>query len=102
MASSDIYVQVTATADASGQTRSIVVLVPWQNIDEYKSTLSIRKPDDTMIAQDLADRLAMNVFTHRASFGSFKVARLFSLDPPPGIEGKPPDFTQSGLKAWLL
>jgi len=98
MASGDIYVQVTATPDGSGRPKSVIVLVPRKNIEEYRN--SGKKPE--AIAQHLADPLAMNVFTHRASFGNFKVAYWFSLDPLPEIESKLPDFVLRGLKAWVL
>jgi hypothetical protein len=100
VASGDIYVQVTATADTSGHPKSVVVLVPRKSIEDYKSKVSGKKSDDNPIVQHLADLLAMNVFTHRASFGNFKVAHLFSLTPPPEIEGRSPEFARSGLKAW--
>lgn len=61
-----------------------------------------KKSDDHSIAQRLADPLAMYLFTHRASFGNFKVAHVFSSTPPPEIEGESPEFTRGGLKAWVL
>jgi hypothetical protein len=98
MASGDIYVQVTATPDGSGRPKSVIVLVPWKNIEENQ--IPGKKPE--AIAQQLADPLAMNVFTHRASFGKFKVAHSFSSDPLPEIESRLPDFALRGLKAWVL
>ena len=83
VASDDIYVQVTATPDASRRPKSIVVLVPRKSIEEYKSRKATKKFDDHSIAQQLANPLAMYLFTHRASFGNFKVTHLFSLIPPP-------------------
>jgi hypothetical protein len=100
MASSDIYVQVTATPAGSGRPKAVVVLVPQESIEE--SRISSQKSGDHAIAQHLADPLAMNVFTHRASFSNFKVAHSFSLKPLPEIEGRLPDFARSGLKAWVL
>ncbi len=102
MASGDIYVQVTATPNTSGAPKSVVVLVPETNIENYRLKMSSKKSDDNLIAQTLADRLAVNVFTHRASFGNFQVAHLFFLTPPPEIEGRSPEFAQSGLQAWIL
>jgi hypothetical protein len=99
MASGDIYVQVTATPDASRRPKSVVVLVPRKSIEDCR--MSIKESDDS-IARHLADPLAMYVFTHRTSFGNFKVAHLFSLTPPPEIEGESPEFTQGEFKAWLL
>jgi len=98
MASGDIYVQVTATPDGSGPSKSVIVLVPRKNIEEYQ--IPGKKPE--AIAQQLADPLAMNLFTHRASFGNFKVAHSFSSDPLPEIESKLPDFALRGLKAWVV
>ena len=100
MASGDIYVQLTATANASRRPKTIVVLVPRKSIEDCR--VSAKKSDDYSIAQDLAGPLATYVFTHRASFGSFKVAHSFSLTPPPEIEGESPELTQGDLKAWLL
>ena len=100
MASGNIFVQVTATAKSSGRVKSIVVLVPREKIEDYR--MSTKMPGDNQIARQLAEPLAMNLFTHRASFGNFKVAHMFSLDPPPEIEGKPPEIVRGGLKAWIL
>jgi hypothetical protein len=100
MASGDIYVQVTATPVAGRRLKSIVVLVPRKSIEDYLT--SIRKSDDNSIARDLADPLARYLFTHRASFGRFKVAYSFSVLPPPEIEGESPELTRGDLKAWLL
>jgi hypothetical protein len=102
MASGDISVQITATPNTSGNPKSVVVLVPRKIIEDYKLKTSTKKSEDNLIAQRLADPLAMNVFTHRTSFGNFRVAHSFSLIPPPEIEGRSPDFAQSGLKAWVL
>ncbi|HXM25537.1 MAG TPA: hypothetical protein VN957_05915, partial [Chthoniobacterales bacterium] len=102
VASDDIYVQVTATPDASRRPKSVVVLVPRKIIEEYKSTKATTKFDDYSIARHLANPLAMYLFTHRASFGNFTVAHLFSLTPPPEIEGESPEFTRAELKAWVL
>jgi hypothetical protein len=98
MASGDIYVQVTATPDGSGRPKSVIVLVPRKNIEEHQ--ISGKKPE--AIARHLADPLAMNVFTHRASFGNFKVAHSFSSDPLPEIESRLPDLVLRGLKGWVL
>jgi hypothetical protein len=102
MASGDIYVQVTATPSSSGAPKSVVVLVPRTNIENYRLKISGKKSDDDLIAKTLADPLAMHVFTHRTSFGNFQVAHLFFLTPPPDIDGRLPEFAQSGLQAWIL
>ena len=102
VSSACIYVQVTATSDNSKHPKSVVVLVPRQNIEDYKQKMGIKKSDENPIAQKLADPLAKNVFTHRATFGTFKVAYSFSVTAPPEIAGESPEFTQGDLKAWLL
>jgi hypothetical protein len=100
VATGDIYVQVTATAEGSQRAKAIIVLVPGKSIEDCR--ISSKKTDDHSIAQRLADPLAMYLFTHRASFGPFKVARSFSPTPPPEIEGEFPEFTRGDLKAWVL
>jgi len=102
MASSDIYVQVTATSQSSNPPKSLVVLVLRKNIEEYKSRMPRQSADDKLIAKDLADPLTANLFTHRASFGPFRVSHSFYSVPPPEIEGKPPEFAHNGLQAWIL
>jgi hypothetical protein len=102
MASNDIYVQVTATPESSKTPKSLVVLVPRKNIEDYKSRMPRNSPDDKSIAKDLADPLATNLFTHRASFGNFRVTHSFYSNPLPEIEGKPPEFAHNGLRAWIL
>jgi hypothetical protein len=100
MASGDIYVQVTATPSANRRPKSIVVLVPRKSIEDCRT--SAKKSDDYSIARHLSDPLASYLFTHRASFGSFKVAYSFSLFPPPEIKGESPELTRGDLKAWVL
>jgi hypothetical protein len=102
MASSDIYVQVTATSERSNPPKSLVVLVPRKNIEEYKSRMARHSAEDKLIAKDLADPLATNLFTHRASFGPFRVSHSFYSVPLPEIKGKRPEFAHNGLQAWIL
>ena len=102
MDSSAIYVQVTATPEGFGPPKSVVVFVPRKNIEDYKVQISRKRVGNNEAAQKLADHLAMNVFTHRASFGPFNVAHAFSSIPPPEIGCKSPEFAQYGLKAWVL
>jgi hypothetical protein len=102
MASADIYVQITATANFSGRSKSVVVLVPRNAIEKCKSTLHSSKDDDEAIARQLADPVAGYVFTHRPSFGRFQVAYCFTTAPPPEIEHEPPELTRGELKAWLV
>jgi hypothetical protein len=99
---SDIYVQVTATPSSSGRPKSVVVFVPGKAIEEYKRKIGTKKLDDQQIAQHLADPLATYVFTHRASFGNFKVAYLFSPTCPSEIKAESPELTRNDLKAWVL
>jgi hypothetical protein len=102
MASVDIYVQITATASFSRRLKSVVVLVPGNAIQEYKSQLHATKEADESVARRLADPVASYVFTHRATFGRFRVAHSFATVPPPEIEQEPPELTRGNLKAWLV
>jgi hypothetical protein len=98
----DIYVQMTATPTGSGRPKSVVVLVPRKAVAEFTGKIAAKKLDNLAIAQHLADPLAMYLFTHRASFGPFKVACFFSETSPPEIEGESPELTRGDLKAWVL
>ena len=102
MTPGDIYVQVTATSEVSGQCRSVVVLVRKKTIQEYKSKAAANKDDDQAVARRFADPLARYIFTHRSNLGSFKIVHSFSATPPPEIEREQPDFAREELKAWLL
>lgn len=102
MTSGDLYVQATATPEKSGPPKSIVVLVPRQKIEDYRVQTSGKTSDENRIAQHLAEPLATNVFTHRASFGRYRLAYSFTSLPPPDLQNKPPEFAHSGLKAWVL
>ena len=102
MPSTDIYVQITATAASSGRSKSVVVLVPQTTIEEYKSRLLVTKDEDQSVARRLADPLASYVFTHRSTFGRFKVAHAFSTTPPAEIAHEAPELTRGDLKAWLV
>jgi hypothetical protein len=102
MASRDIYVQITATSLSSGRSKSVVVLVRRSAIEEYKSRLQATKDDDQSVARRLADPLASYVFTHRSTFGNFRVAYSFTKTPPLEIQHESPELTRGELKAWLL
>jgi hypothetical protein len=102
MAAADIYVQITATTISSGRSKSVVVLVPQNAIEEYKSRLHPTNDNDAAIARELADPVASYVFTHRPTFGRFKVAHAFSTTPPAEIEHEAPELTRGDLKAWLV
>jgi hypothetical protein len=101
MASADIYVQITATT-VSGRSKSVVVLVPQSAIEEYKSRLQVTKDEDQSVARRLADPVASYVFTHRSTFGGFRVAYSFTQAPPPEIEHEVPELMRGDLKAWLV
>jgi hypothetical protein len=102
MASGDIYVQITATPEKSASPKSIVVFVLRTKIENHKLQISGKKAGDHEIAKELADPFALNLFTHRASFGPFKVAYAFSSTAPPEIKDKSPEFSRDGLEAWVL
>ena len=102
MASADIYVQITATSGISSRSKSVVVLVPRNAIEEYKSKGHAIKEEDEIITRRLADPLASYVFTHRSTFGRFRVAYSFTKTPPPEIQNEPPELTRGELKAWLV
>ena len=94
MASSDIYVQITATSGLSARSKSVVVFVPGSAIENYKSRLSLNKEDDEAIARQLADPMANYLFTHRPILGRFQVAYSFTKTLPPEIEHEPPELTR--------
>ncbi|MFZ0502784.1 MAG: hypothetical protein WAM44_03680 [Chthoniobacterales bacterium] len=98
----NIYVQITATSHSSGRSKSVVVLVPRNAIEEYKSRHHSTKDDDESVATRLAEPLASYVFTHRSTFGRFRVALSFTTEPPPEIEQEAPELTRGDLKAWLV
>jgi hypothetical protein len=102
MLTDDIYVQVTASAAASGKSRSVVVLVPRANRENYRREQKDAKSDDNAIARLLAEPLAEYSFTHRTIFSVFEISHTFFLTPPREIEGRSPNLSQSGLKAWIL
>jgi hypothetical protein len=101
MASADIYVQITATA-GSGRSKSVVGLIPRNAIEEYQSRFPATEDEDQSVARRLADPVAGYVFTHRPTFGTFRVAYSFTKTPPPEIEQEPPELTRGDLKAWLV
>jgi hypothetical protein len=102
MNSSPLYVQITATPENGGSAKALVVLVPRVNIENLRSAPGRKMASDEQIAQLLSEPLANNLFTHRASFGRFRIAHSFSMVPPPDIEGKAHEFERDGMKAWIL
>jgi hypothetical protein len=102
MPPSDIYVQVTATSEASEKSRSVVVLVPRKNIENFRNQKNNGMIDDHSIAKSLAEPLARYAFTHRTIFSKFAISHSFFETPPTEIEGRSPNLSQSGLKAWTI
>ena len=102
MSTNDLYVQVTASSESSGKFRSVVVLVPRANIEQYRRQKNDSKSDDYSVARSLAEPLAGYAFTHRTIFSAFEVSDSVFPVPPLEIEGKSPNLTQRGLKAWIL
>jgi hypothetical protein len=102
MTSVDIYVQITASSQSSGKSRSVIVLVPRANIENFRRQKSDAKSDDRSIAKILAEPLAGYAFTHRTIFSTFELSHSFLTTPPSEIEGRSPNLSQSGLKAWIV
>jgi hypothetical protein len=102
MAPADIYVQITATTISSGRSKSVVVLVPHNAIEEYKSRLHPSNDNDAAIARGLADPVASYVFTHRPTFGGLRAAYSFTTTPPAEIAHEAPELTRGDLNAWLV
>jgi hypothetical protein len=98
----DIYVQMTASSESSGKSRSVVVLVPRANIEHFRRQKNDSKSDDHFVAASLAKPLAEYAFTHRTIFSTFELTHLFSAAPPHEIEGRSPNLSQGGLKAWIV
>jgi hypothetical protein len=100
MHSCDIYVQVTAMSDE--KSRSVVVLVPRENIENFRKQKNDKISSDHSIAQSLAEPLARYAFTHRTIFSEYEISHSFSNTAPTEIEGRSPNLSQSGLKAWAI
>jgi len=102
MPADDIYVQITASSVSSGKSRSVIVLVPRANRANFRREQHDSKSDENAVARSLAEPLAGYAFTHRAIFSAFEISHLFLSAPPKEIEGRSPNLSQSGLKAWIL
>jgi hypothetical protein len=102
MTSADIYVQITASSPSSGKSRSVIVLVPRANIENFRRQKGDAKSDDPSIARILAEPLAGYAFTHRTFFSTFELSHSFLTTLPREIEGRSPNLSQSGLKAWVV
>jgi len=101
MATDDIYVQITASSESSGKSRSVVVLVPRANIENFRRAKNDSRSADE-VAKSLAEPLAGYAFTHRTIFSTFEVSHTFLPVPPPEVRDRSPDLSQGGLKAWIL
>jgi hypothetical protein len=102
MPADDLYVQITASSASSGKSRSVVVLVPRANRENFRKQEHDSKSDENAVARSLAEPLAGYAFTHRTIFSAFEISHLFLSAPPKEIEGRSANLTQSGLKAWIL
>src|ERR1700733_6038769 len=102
MPAGDLYVQITASSSSSGKSRSVVVLVPRANRENFRKEQHDSKSDENAVARSLAEPLAGYAFTHRTIFSAFEVSHLFFSAPPKEIEGRSPNLSQSGMKAWIL
>lgn len=102
MPNGEIYVQVTASCGPSGKSKSVVVLVPRANIENYRSQKHDTKSDDQAVARSLAEPLARYAFTHRVIFSVYELSHSFFPAPPHEIENRPPNISQGGLKAWIV
>jgi hypothetical protein len=80
----------------------VVILVPRANIENFRRKESDSTSDDHAVAQSLAEPLADYAFTHRTIFSTFKIFHSFPAAPPPEIQGRSPNLSQSGIKAWIL
>ena len=102
MSKGDIYVQLTASSGSTGKSRSVIVLVPRANIERFREQWNDSKSNDHDVAKALADPLAKYAFTHRIIFSTFEISYSFQGSPPSEIEGRSPNISQSGLKAWVV
>jgi hypothetical protein len=102
VASIDIYVQVTASSPSSEKSKTVIVLVPHANLENFRRQKNDSKSDDHSIAKTLAAPMAEYAFTHRTIFPAFELSHVFFSTPPREIEGKSPNLSQSGLKAWVV
>ena len=102
MPTHDIYVQVTASSTSPAKSRSVLVLVPRANIENFRREKKDSTSDDHAVARSLAEPLAGYAFTHRTIFSAFKISHSFPAAPPPEIQGRSPNLSRSGIKAWIL
>ena len=98
----DIYVQITASSQSPNRTRTAVVRVPRACIDKFRQEKKDLRSDDNTVAKLLAEPLAKYAFTHRTIFAKYELAYSFALTVPSEIEGRSPNLSQAGLKAWVI
>ena len=98
----DIYVQITASSDSPNRTRTAIVRVPRACIDRFRQAKNDFHSDDNTVAKSLAEPLAKYAFTHRTIFSKYELAYSFALAAPSEIEGRSPNLSQAGLKAWVI
>jgi hypothetical protein len=102
MPTGDIYVQITASSESSSKSRTAIVSVPRASIDKFRQEKNDFHSDDNAVARLLAEPLAGYAFTHRTIFSTYILAYSFSMTPSPEIDGRSPNLSQSGLKAWVI
>ena len=98
----DIYVQITAYSESPNRTRTAIVRVPQVCIDKFRQEKKDPHSDDNTVAKSLAEPLAKYAFTHRTIFTKYELAYSFALTAPSEIEGRSPNLSQAGLKAWVI
>src|ERR1700730_3637346 len=72
----DIYVQVTASSESLGKSRSVVVLVPRANIEQFRSQTHDSISDDHSVARTLAEPLGSIRFHSPNNFCYFPIISL--------------------------
>jgi hypothetical protein len=100
--SDDIYVQVTASQDSAGKSRSVIVLVPASIRQSFRETGQSKPNQENAIARKLAEPFAKYAFTHRTVFDHYEVSYAFYENEPSEINGRLPQLTQDGLQAWIV
>ena len=99
---SDIYVQITASQNAAGKSRSVVVRVPASTIQSLERDGPSNPIQEKAVAKKLAEPFAKYAFTHRAIFDDYEVSYAFYENKPSEIKGRAPQLTQKGLQAWFI
>ena len=102
MASGDIYVQITASQEATGKSRSVIVRVPESARQAFEEPGRSKPAEADAIARKLAEPLARYAFTHRTIFDDYEVSYACYESKPHEIAGRPPHLTQHGLEAWIV